>query len=112
VANGTPLELKQRSDMAGAVSLRVVGVTAEMLKSRLALVPGAKRAAIVREEAGCVWARAYPNESNINGTLARNVAEAATKEGWKVEELHTEEGRLDEVFRSITWSETKREETK
>jgi len=112
VANGTPGELKQRSDMAGAVSLRVLGVAADAVKSRLALVPGAKRAAIVREEAGSVWARAYPNESSMNGTLARYVAEAAAKEGWKVEELHTEEGRLDEVFRSITWSETKREETR
>src|SRR5438094_1052345 len=32
VANGTPQELKARSDYAGAVSLRVVGVTADELK--------------------------------------------------------------------------------
>jgi hypothetical protein len=30
----------------------------------------------------------------------------------KFEELHTEEGRLDEVFRSITWSETGKKEDK
>ena len=112
VANGTPSELKQRSEMAGAVSVRIHGVAAEAVKSRLALVPGAKRAAIVKEEAGCVWARAYPNDRSVNGALARGVAEAAAREGWRIDELHTEEGRLDEVFRSITWSETKREETK
>ena len=117
VANGTPAELKQRSDVAGAVSLRVIGVAAETVKVRLSSVPGARKATIVREEAGSVWARAYPAEGSVNGALARSVADATLKEGWKFEELHTEEGRLDEVFRSITWSETargdkKQEETK
>ena len=110
VANGTPNELKQRSDMAGAVSVRVVGVAAEMVKSRLSAVPGTRKAAIVREEGGSVWARAYPAEGSTNGTLARNVAEAGVQSGWKFEEIHTEEGRLDEVFRSITWSETGKKE--
>jgi ABC-2 type transport system ATP-binding protein len=40
------------------------------------------------------------------------VAEVVLKEGWKFEELHTEEGRLDEVFRSITIPETSQEERK
>src|SRR5437867_3898461 len=106
VANGTPTELKQRSEVAGAVSLRVVGVAAETLKARLASVTGTRKATIVREDAASVWARAYPAEGSANGALARSVAEVTAKEGWKVEELHTEEGRLDEVFRSITWSET------
>ena len=112
VANGTPLELRQKSEVAGAVSLRVLGVGAEAVKSRLALVPGSRKAAIVKEEAGLVWARVYPHPHTKNGDLARSVAEATVKEGWKIEELHTEEGRLDEVFRSITWSETAKEETK
>jgi ABC-2 type transport system ATP-binding protein len=108
VANGTPTELKQRADNAGAVSLRVLGTAAEAVKSRLALVPGARKAAIVQEEQGRVWARAYPEAHCQNGALARAVAEASVKEGWKIEELHTEEGKLDDVFRSITWSETAR----
>src|SRR5262249_48700538 len=83
VANGTPAELKQRSEVAGAVSLRVIGVSADAVKGRLALVPGARKAAIVREDAGSVWARAYPIEGCANGTLARAVAEASLKEGWK-----------------------------
>jgi ABC-2 type transport system ATP-binding protein len=36
--------------------------------------------------------------------LARSVLALASS--WQVEELHTEEGRLDEVFRSITLPET------
>jgi ABC-2 type transport system ATP-binding protein len=42
----------------------------------------------------------------LSGELARAVGEAATQAGWRLEELHTEEGRLDEVFRSITLPDT------
>jgi ABC-2 type transport system ATP-binding protein len=112
VANGTPQELKQRSDVAGAVSLRVLGVSADAVKTGLSSITGARKATIVKEDAGSVWARAYPAEGSVNGTLARGVAEVCVKEGWKFEELHTEEGRLDEVFRSITWSETGKKEDK
>jgi len=44
--------------------------------------------------------------------LARAIGELAVTEHWKIEELHTEEGRLDEVFRSITMPDTVREDRK
>ena len=106
VANGTPAELKSKSDVAGAVSLRVLGVPADSVKQRLANVAGASKASIVREDGGTVWARVYPSDKTLNGALARAVAEAVTASGWKFEELHTEEGRLDEVFRRITLPDT------
>ncbi len=104
VANGTPQQLKQQSDTAGAVLLVVRGATAPQVVERLSGVANARRAAIVKEENGKVWARIYPKSENRNGDLARNVLAAASV--WQVEELHTEEGRLDEVFRGITLSET------
>src|SRR6266481_5034549 len=106
VANGTPQELKQRSDLSGAVSLRVLGVPGESVKQRLGQIPNVRKAAIIKEEATCVWARVYPSHTPKNGELARAVAETTMKESWKIEELHTEEGRLDEVFRSITLPDT------
>jgi ABC-2 type transport system ATP-binding protein len=106
VANGTPQELKQRSDVAGAVSLRVLGVAADSCKQRLAAVTGASKAAVVKEEAGVVWIRVYPSDKARNGELARAVAETVMQANWKFEELHTEEGRLDEVFRRITLPDT------
>ena len=109
VANGTPEELKQKSDVAGAVSVRVLGVSGEVVKQRLAQVHGARKASIVKEESTAVWARVYPQISSRNGELARTVAEVSMKEGWKIEELHTEEGRLDEVFRAITLPDTVKE---
>jgi ABC-2 type transport system ATP-binding protein len=106
VANGTPAELKARSDMAGAVSMRVRGVPGEVVKQKLSEIPGTRKAAIVKEEASIVWARVYPKAAGGDGALARSVGEAAVAAGWKLEDLHTEEGRLDEVFRSITVPET------
>ncbi|MGA2751361.1 MAG: ATP-binding cassette domain-containing protein [Verrucomicrobiota bacterium] len=110
VANGTPEQLKQRSDVAGAVLLVVRGVAGAQLVDRLSSVANARRAAIVKEERGKVWARVYPKVENLNGELARNVLAAANT--WQVEELHTEEGRLDEVFRSITLPETAKDDKK
>jgi ABC-2 type transport system ATP-binding protein len=110
VANGTPEQLKQKSDVAGAVLLVVRGVAGAQLIERLGGVPNARRAAIVKEEPGKVWARVYPKSQSQNGDLARGVMAAAA--AWQVEELHTEEGRLDEVFRSITLPETSGEAKK
>jgi len=107
VANGTPQELKQRSDYAGAVSLRVNGVAGDTVRIKLSSIPFAKKAAIVNEKENAVWVRVYPQAGAIrNGELARNVADVSLREGWHIEELHTEEGRLDEVFRAITLPDT------
>jgi ABC-2 type transport system ATP-binding protein len=104
VANGTPQELRQRSDWAGAVTLRVSGVNGTTLNQRLSQLATVKRTSILREDSSSVTARVFPKNAGINGALARSIAEAV--QGWKIEELHTEEGRLDEVFRSITMPDT------
>lgn len=113
VANGSPSELRNRSKAAGAVLLCVTDVPRQTLTDKLSHLPLVKTATLTREENGRVWVRVLPKGDQANRTLARNVSELAAQERWKVEELHTEEGRLDEVFRDITWSETdKAEETK
>ncbi len=104
VANGTPAELRQKSEWAGAVTLRVTGVNASAVNAKLSQLPDVKRAAILKEEATRVTVRVFPKSADTNGALARNVAQAT--QGWHVEELHTEEGRLDEVFRNITMPDT------
>ena len=112
VANGTPAELKQRSDVAGAVTLRAGGVNGTVLGQKLSQLGGVRKTAVLKDEPACVTARVFPQPNCRNGELARGIYETAAREGWKVEELHTEEGRLDEVFRSITMPDTAREERK
>lgn len=109
VANGTPAELKAKSEMAGAVTLRLHGVASSLALPKLSNLPVAKRATVVKEEGPVAILRIYPKDAGVNGALARQVGEAAAQERWHVEELHTEEGRLDEVFRSITMPDTVKE---
>ena len=112
VANGTPAELKQRSEVAGAVTLRVGGVQGPALGQKLSQLSAARKISVLADGAACVTARVFPQPNCRNGELARGIYETAAREGWKIEELHTEEGRLDEVFRSITMPDTAREERK
>lgn len=109
VANGTPEQLRQRSEWAGAVTVRVSGVNGATLQQRLSGVPSVKRVAILKEGASSVSARIYPKEG-ANGALAGAIATAI--QGLNLQELHTEEGRLDEVFRSITMPDTAIQEKK
>src|SRR5207302_10378061 len=59
VANGTPAELRQKSEWAGAVTLRVTGVNASAVNAKLGQLPTVKRAAILKEEATRVTARVF-----------------------------------------------------
>jgi ABC-2 type transport system ATP-binding protein len=106
VANGTPQELRQKSEWSGAVTLRVKGVAAAAVTAKLYQVPLVKKVTVVDEKDGRVTVRAFP-KSGANGGLAQAVGEAAHE--WQIEQLQAEEGRLDEVFRSITMPDTAKE---
>ena len=110
VANGTPQELKGRSDLAGAVSLRVSGVESASVKQKIGQLPSVKKVIILKEGSQKVSLRIFPKPDGVEGELARNLAELSMKENWRIEELHTEEGRIDEVFRSITMPDTAQKE--
>src|SRR5438093_1686378 len=63
VANGTPEQLRQKSEWAGAVTLRVNGVPAGAVKEKLAKLPTAKRATIVGERGPRVTATVFPRSA-------------------------------------------------
>jgi ABC-2 type transport system ATP-binding protein len=105
VANGTPAELKARSPFAGAVHMRMRGAAAVVVEKLTALA-GAARVEIIAEDAGGLEARVFPDKTGEHGNLTKSVAALAAGENWQVDEIHTEEGRLDEVFRSITLPDT------
>ena len=98
VANGTPEELRNMSDLAGAVTLSAQGAD----QAKLAALPEAARVESVTGAA----LRIYPKDKAASVALARSVMELVGREGWKVEALRTEEGHLDEVFRRITLPDT------
>jgi ABC-2 type transport system ATP-binding protein len=69
-----------------------------------------KRTEIVKETTTGVTVKVFPKGDGANGALAQSISDASL--GWRVVELHTEEGRLDDVFRNITMPDTVKEEKK
>ena len=108
VANGTPEELKQRSQHAGAVTVRLLNGTSAAVMQKLEHLPQVDRCTVVSDSPVAV--RAFARKNAARGDLARAIGDVAVRERWTIEELHTEEGRLDEVFRTITRPDTKQEE--
>ena len=103
VANGTPEELRRKSEWAGAVTLRVNNQTANAVQEKLNQLRAAKKVSATAN-GNRVTVTVFPRIAGA-GDLTREVIEATN--GWQVEELRTEEGRLDEVFRNITMPDTK-----
>jgi ABC-2 type transport system ATP-binding protein len=108
VANGTPDELKQRSERAGAVTVRLLDGSSSAVMQKLNELAPVGKCVVVSESP--VTVRAYLKKNGQRGELARAIGDIAATERWRIEELHTEEGRLDDVFRNITRPETKKEE--
>src|SRR5438128_136652 len=104
VAAGTPEELKGRSQLAGAVRFTTHSASADALRQKLS--PLAARTEVLADDHGRVVMRAYPRERGANMSLVGGVADLARRENWTLDEIHVEEGRLDEVFRSITLPDT------
>jgi ABC-2 type transport system ATP-binding protein len=103
VANGTPAELKQRSKYAGAVRVRFAQGDASIAQ-KLSQLNGAGEVTTLGQSP--LVLRVFPKEKNGAQDLARVIGEAAAEQGWPLHELHTEEGRLDDVFRDITIPDT------
>jgi ABC-2 type transport system ATP-binding protein len=98
VANGTPEELREMSDLAGAVTLSAGGADV----AKLAALPEVLRV----ESLDSHWLRVYPREKRAEVALAQTIMDLARQQSWRVHSIHTEEGQLDEVFRRITLPDT------
>ncbi|MSU04761.1 MAG: ATP-binding cassette domain-containing protein [Pedosphaera sp.] len=109
VANGTPSELKLRSELAGAITFKVVGVSAQDLKDKTSQINGVRKTLVVKDDPSVSTVRIYPSSKPETEALAQSLGQLALREKWVVQDLHIEEGRLDEVFRTITLPETGQE---
>jgi ABC-2 type transport system ATP-binding protein len=110
VANGTPDELKKRSDQAGAVTLRLADDSSALITQKLKQIPAVENCVVLGNSPLTI--RTYAKSDGKRSELARAIGEMAAAERWRIEELHTEEGRLDEVFRSITLPDTSQSDSK
>src|SRR2546423_12248001 len=62
VANGTPAELRRKSDWAGAVTARFSNVTNGVVKQKLSQLVLAKRVTVLEEKPSGVTVRVYPKQ--------------------------------------------------
>ena len=108
VANGTPEELKARSARAGAVLVTLQGASADAVKDKFSGIAAMGRIEVLSAQDGQVVLEAFPaaDAGTEREALAGRIAELAIRENWKIQQLKTEEGRLEEVFRSITMPDT------
>ena len=109
VADGAPDELKLKSPTAGAVVIQLREADAGAVKERLGQISAVDKVLVLADN-GAVTLKITAVHPKHREDLAASVADAAHQAGWRIEELRTEEGKLDEVFRSITKSETAQEE--
>jgi len=94
--NGTPQELEAMSCYHNAVCVDVVTEDAAKFDAFL------KQLAFVKETeqlAGKRGFRVYPADGQL---IAAELSQAIREQGWQIDSLYPEHGRLDEVFRTIT----------
>jgi ABC-2 type transport system ATP-binding protein len=99
VADGTPEELRARSDRHNAVSLRVPADLAERATEVLRPLPDVAAVETLAQSNGAVDLLVRPTNGR---SITAEVGAALRASHIDVDELYTERGRLDDVFRDIT----------
>jgi ABC-2 type transport system ATP-binding protein len=102
VIDKTPHELKADSRQHGAVYLRVRKLPDEDLVRDLALLPFVKDVEVLGQSDKDTSLRIYPKEQSDMEAPAESILRYFIEKGRSVQNLHVEEGRLDEVFRKYT----------
>lgn len=106
VFDGTPADLEARSRHHGAVSLSVPSAAGEEVRGELAGLTGVAAVEEQPSRNGQVAFVAFPAAGQ---SIVEEVSRHARSRNWEVGELRVEHGRLDEVFRKLTTSETEQE---
>ncbi len=105
IADGTPDQLKARAATAGAVLFRAAGLAATGVRQELEKLPEVRGVTLLESGDSSLAARILPNKGK-DKALPEAVFKLAVAKGLTVHELRVEEGRLDELFREITRTDT------
>ena len=105
VADGTPASLLARSRYHNAVTLALPVAQAGAAKVKLQAM---EKITAVEEIAAGDGITALTAFARAGALLIEDVSAMCAAENWAVKELYAEAGRLDEVFRALTTSDTDR----
>lgn len=100
VADGTPQELKERSKYRGAVTVALKIEDAVAVQAELEKVSGVARVELLGEAENGL--KRYLIYAKPGKKISSEVAQLAHDRSWEVDAFSVDEGRLDEVFRTLT----------
>jgi ABC-2 type transport system ATP-binding protein len=101
IADGMPSELEAQSHYHNAVTLtlRASVENASAIRQSLLRLPGVSKLEVLTESDMKLSYQLFPQEKRF---ILTEVSQYARNQQWEVEELHTDKGHLDEVFRTLT----------
>lgn len=99
VVDKTPDELKQMSRYHGAVRLLLNAGDGAVDKTVFESIPAVKSVETAEAPNGAERFIIFPKKGR---TISKDVLDRVREHNWTIEEVTIEDGRLDEVFRSIT----------
>ena len=105
IADGTPDQLKGRAKNAGAVFLRMRGMAGSGVEAELKKLSEVKSVDVIDSNEDGLEARVFASKGKRH-ELSGAIQDFASKKHLAIHELRTEEGRLDDLFREITKSDT------
>jgi len=98
LADGTPVELAQRSRHHNAVRIGIAGGADANIRAELTVLPAVAGVEPVKDAAG-EGLIVLPRDGR---PVVGEIADLARNRGWMITCLQVERGRLDDVFREIT----------
>ncbi|MGK2742505.1 ABC transporter ATP-binding protein [Tepidicaulis sp. LMO-SS28] len=110
VADGTPAELMARSRYHNAVTLVMPAAQADGAREALGALPGVAEIESVTRGEDVSFTVFQAGGAEGDTLLIDEVAQLARARNWTVRTLYREPGRLDEVFRRLTRSDTAKSE--
>lgn len=103
VADGTPDELKQRGMQA--VRVGIAGASPGEIRAEIEKISGIHQVEPGASADSRFAGRVLVSKGRKPADIAGEIYKLASARNWQLDELHQDEGKLDEVFRSITRSE-------
>ena len=101
VADDTPENLRARSEIHGTLALTLASADPEAVIETVRAVPGVRDVRLLSSDNGAVQIRVFP-ENTADPLIADQVVTTLSTSDFELRTLFVEQGRLDEVFRTIT----------
>lgn len=103
VADAAPADLKVKSALHNAVTVRVADTVGKKAESVFSALPDVER--VEKVDGPAFTLRLYPRDGR---SLSETVAKVTREQQLQVDELRVEQGRLDDFFRLVTSGERNR----